>query len=210
MDIRSFLAPLHLLSFSTLLGTQLYQSFVVTKICHVSLPRSAFTTLQKRLFPIYFRGQSLLLLLTIVTIPPQGPLTLIANKAAWIPFAIAGATATLNLLVYGPRTRQIMIERIHQGGSSSSILVSHLSLGTTAVQNNNVEYAHLFETETRDGLHKPDTDDDGVIETPSLEMQRLRRSFSRNHAMSIHLNLLTIGAMLWWGWKLASSLKLEL
>ncbi|KAI0877761.1 hypothetical protein GGS24DRAFT_445827 [Hypoxylon argillaceum] len=178
MDIRSFLAPLHLLSFSTLLGTQLYQSFVVTKICHVSLPRSAFTTLQKRLFPIYFRGQSLLLLLTIVTIPPQGPLTLIANKAAWIPFAIAGATATLNLLVYGPRTRQIMIERIHQ--------------------------------ETRDGLHKPDTDDDGVIETPSLEMQRLRRSFSRNHAMSIHLNLLTIGAMLWWGWKLASSLKLEL
>ncbi|KAI0452654.1 hypothetical protein F5B21DRAFT_515887 [Xylaria acuta] len=178
MDPRSLLAPLHLLSFSTLLGTQLYQTFVVTKICYVSLPRSAFTTLQKRLFPIYFRSQSLLLLLTIVTIPPHGPLTLIANKVAWIPFAFAGATAALNLLVYGPRTRQIMIERIHQ--------------------------------ETRDGLQKQTTDDVDAAEAPSPEMQRLRRSFSRNHAMSIHLNLLSIGAMLWWGWKLASSLNLEL
>ncbi|KAI0108968.1 hypothetical protein GGR51DRAFT_558762 [Nemania sp. FL0031] len=179
MELHSFLAPLHLLSFSTLLGTQLYQTFVVTKIAHVSLPRSAFTTLQKRLFPIYFRGQSLLLLLTIATIPSRGPLTLIASKAVWIPFAIAGLTATLNLLVYGPRTRRIMIERIHQ--------------------------------ETRDALQKQtEEEDDDDVESPSLEMQRLNRSFSRNHAMSIHLNLLTIGALLWWGWKLASNLNLEL
>jgi hypothetical protein len=176
MDLRSLLAPLHLLSFSALLGTQLYQTFVVTKICFVSLPRGAFTTLQKRLFPIYFRGQSLLLLLTVVTIPSQGPLTLIANKAAWISFAVAGVTATLNLLVYGPRTKQIMIERSHQ--------------------------------ETRNAQQKPTADD--AAETPSPDMQRLRRSFSRSHAMSIHLNLLTIGAMLFWGWRLASSLDLEL
>ncbi|KAI0191007.1 hypothetical protein EV127DRAFT_480811 [Xylaria flabelliformis] len=189
MDPRNLLAPFHLLSFSTLLGTQLYQTFVVTKICFVSLPRSAFTTLQKmsqlmgfvctqRLFPIYFSGQSMLLLLTIVTIPPHGPFTLVANKVAWIPFAIAGVTAALNLFVYGPRTKQLMIERIHQ--------------------------------ETRDGLQKQTTNDVDAAEDPSPEMQRLRRSFSRNHAMSIHLNLLSIGAMLWWGWKLASSLNLEL
>ncbi|GAW21147.1 hypothetical protein ANO14919_106640 [Xylariales sp. No.14919] len=177
MDPRSLLAPLHLLSFSTLLGSQIYQTFLVTKICYVSLPRSAFTTLQKRLFPIYFRSQSLLLILTAATIPSRGPLTLIANKAAWIPFTVAGVTAALNWWVYGPRTRQIMIERTHQ--------------------------------ETRDGLQKQTTDDD-VVEAPSLEMQRIQRSFKRNHAMSIHLNLLTIGAMLWWGWKLASSLNLEL
>lgn len=122
MDLQSVLAPLHLLSFSTLLGAQLYQTFIVTKICYISLPRSAFTTLQKRLFPIYFRCQSLLLLLTMITIPSQGPLTLVANKAAWIPFAIAGTTAALNLLVYGPRTRQIMIERIHQGGPGFSLV----------------------------------------------------------------------------------------
>ncbi|KAI3322639.1 hypothetical protein HD806DRAFT_498854 [Xylariaceae sp. AK1471] len=174
MDLHSFLAPLHLLSFSTLLGMQLYQTFIVTKICHVTLPRSAFTTLQKRLFPIYFRSQSLLLFLTAVTIPSQGPLSLITNKAAWIPFTITSVTATLNLLVYGPGTRQIMMERIHQ--------------------------------ETRDGQKRP-TDASGEA---SPEMQRLQRSFSRNHAMSIHLNLLTIGAMLWWGWKLASNMDLKL
>ncbi|KAI1115664.1 hypothetical protein F5Y14DRAFT_111190 [Nemania sp. NC0429] len=176
MDLGSVLAPLHLLSFSTLLGTQLYQTFVVTKICFVSLPRSAFTTLQKRLFPIYFRSQSLLLLLTMITIPSQGPISLVTNKAAWIPFSIAGATAALNLFVYGPRTRQIMIERIHQ--------------------------------ETRDGLQGQATND--AVEAPSLQKERLDRSFSHNHAMSIHLNLLSIGALLWWGWKLASNLDLKL
>ncbi|KAI0434916.1 hypothetical protein F5Y09DRAFT_294201 [Xylaria sp. FL1042] len=178
IDPRGLLAPLHLLAFSTLLGTQLYQTFVVTKICYVSLPRSAFTTLQKRLFPVYFRGQSLLLLLTVVTVPSRGPRTVLANKSAWIPFAVAAVTATLNCWIYGPRTRQIMIDRIHQ--------------------------------ETRDSLQKQATGDDGVSETSSPEMQLIRRSFSRNHAMSIHLNLLTISAMLWWGYKLASSLNLEL
>ncbi|KAK5634889.1 hypothetical protein RRF57_010601 [Xylaria bambusicola] len=184
MDPRNFLGPLHLLFFSSLLGTQLYQTFLVTKICYTSLPRSAFATLQKRLFPIYFRSQSLLLLLTIVTIPSQGPLTLIANRAAWIPFTIAGATATLNWWIYGPRTRELMIERVHQ--------------------------------ETQDGMQKQSVKDgncgdvDALSETPSAEMQRIRRSFSRNHAMSIHLNLLTIGAMLWWGYKLGSNLKLDL
>ncbi|KAI1174433.1 hypothetical protein F4777DRAFT_589213 [Nemania sp. FL0916] len=176
MDLHIILAPLHLLSFSTLLGTQIYQTFVVTRICFVSLPRNAFTALQKRLFPVYFRSQSLLLLAAAITIPSQGPLTLIANKAAWIPFAIAGATAALNLLVYGPRTRRIMIGRIHQ--------------------------------ESRDEPRKQATGDDAETSIP--DMQGLHRSFSRNHAMSIHLNLLSLGAMLWWGWRLASSLNLEL
>lgn len=113
--IQQFLGPLHIFFYSSLLGTELYQSFVLTKVCFNALPRSAFTTLQKRLFPVYFRGQALLLLLTAVTIPPTGPLSLVASKANWIPFTIAGVTAALNLLIYGPRTQQAMIERIHQG-----------------------------------------------------------------------------------------------
>ncbi|CAJ2499713.1 Uu.00g025660.m01.CDS01 [Anthostomella pinea] len=165
MHLASLTAPLHLLSYSALLGTQLYQTFIVTKICYDALPRSAFTTLQKRLFPIYFRVQSLLLLLTVVTVPPQGPLTLVANKAAWIPFTIAGVTALLNLMVYGPRTRDIMIERVHQA--------------------------------TRDARNPDD------VTEVSMEMQKLNRTFSRNHAMSIHLNLISIGATLFWGWRLA-------
>ncbi|KAI1803034.1 hypothetical protein F4811DRAFT_554303 [Daldinia bambusicola] len=165
----SFLAPIHLFSYSTLLGMELYQSFVMTKVCYQELPRSAFTTLQKRIFPIYFRGQTLLLLLTAATVPPYGPSTLQSSKGNWIPFAVAGVTALLNLVLYGPRTRQIMIQRIHQ--------------------------------ETRDGRKSSDP-----VEV-SEDMKVLDRAFSHNHAMSIHLNLITIGATLWWGWKLASRLS---
>ena len=35
------------------------------------------------------------------------------------------------------------------------------------------------------------------------------RGFSRNHAMSIHLNLMTIGSTLWYGWKLASQFSFQ-
>jgi hypothetical protein len=198
MDLHSFLTPLHLLSFSTLLGTQLYQTFVVTKICYVALPRSAFTTLQKRLFPIYFRSQSLLLVLVAVTIPSQGLLTLTTNKAAGIPFTIAGVTTTLNLVIYGPQTRQIMIDRIRQGTSMPATLV--------VPETYSADSGLTVWPETRDGQRQPAD----ASNEASPEMQRLRRSFSHNHAMSIHLNLLAIGAMLWWGWKLASNLDLKL
>jgi hypothetical protein len=43
----------------------------------------------------------------------------------------------------------------------------------------------------------------------SDETVKLRRSFSWNHAMSMHVNLVTIGATLWYGWRLASKLKFE-
>ena len=42
----------------------------------------------------------------------------------------------------------------------------------------------------------------------TLEMKRLKRDFSRNHAMSIHLNLISVGAMMMYGWRLAGRLGL--
>ncbi|CAM1511971.1 Fc.00g094840.m01.CDS01 [Cosmosporella sp. VM-42] len=165
----SNLAPFHLLSFSALLGTELYQTFIITKVAFNELPRTAFTTLQKRLFPIYFQGQTLLLFLSAVTFPPNGPFSLVQHKGDWIPFAVAGVTSVLNLVLYGPRTRQTMIDRIHQA--------------------------------TRDA-RKP-----GDSSELSPEMAGINRRFKRNHAMSIHLNLITIGATLWHGWRLASRLQ---
>jgi hypothetical protein len=38
------------------------------------------------------------------------------------------------------------------------------------------------------------------------ELPGVQRAFSWNHAMGIHLNLVTIGATLWYGWRLASKL----
>nr|XP_036581336.1 uncharacterized protein CTRU02_08851 [Colletotrichum truncatum]KAF6789604.1 hypothetical protein CTRU02_08851 [Colletotrichum truncatum] len=166
------LAPYHIISYATLLGTTLFQTFVNTKVCHSALPKSAFTTLQKRIFPIYFRCQTFLLVLTALTFPPGGPASLVKEKRDWIPFAIAGVTAVLNLLVYGPRTRQAMIDRIHQ--------------------------------ETRDAK-LPNT-----VDEISPDMQACRRRFSRNHAMSIHLNLISIFAMVWYGVRLASRLNIEM
>lgn len=109
------LAPYHLLSYGTLLGTSLYQTFVMTKVCYHALPMSAFTTLQKRVFPVYFQAQSLLLLFTALTLPPFGPVSLVQKKGDWIPLVFASGMAGLNLIVYGPRTQKAMIDRIHQG-----------------------------------------------------------------------------------------------
>jgi hypothetical protein len=56
LSLASILTPAHFFAYSTLLGAELYQSFVMTKIAYQALPRSAFTTLQMRVFPIYFRS----------------------------------------------------------------------------------------------------------------------------------------------------------
>ncbi|KAI0390608.1 hypothetical protein F5Y17DRAFT_443875 [Xylariaceae sp. FL0594] len=187
MNLGRVLAPLHLLAFSALLGTQLYQTFIVVKVTFSALPRSAFTTLQKRLFPIYFRTQSLLLFMAAMTVPARGPLTLSANKAVWVPFTVAGVTAALNLMVYGPRTRQLMTDRIHQRTRDA---------------------LKQQEESMDDGEAGPQAAAAAVVISP--EMQQLHRSFARMHAISIHLNLLTVGATLWWGWTLASHLNREL
>ena len=130
------LASYHMIIYGTLLGTELYQvlisrmriiapliygikSFVMTKVCYNALPMSAFTTLQKRVFPVYFRGQTLLLVLTALTHPPYGPVSLAASLWDLIPLAFGGAMAALNLMVWGPRAQTAMTERIHQGRPSS-------------------------------------------------------------------------------------------
>ena len=87
----------------------------MTKIAYQALPMSAFTTLQKRAFPIYFQLQSLLLVLTAATFPPNSVVSLVQSTGDLVPLAVAGAMAGLNLLKFGPATREAMIERIHQG-----------------------------------------------------------------------------------------------
>ena len=115
----SILTPLHLLAYSTLLGTQLYQSFVMVKIAHRALPYDGFTTLQKSVFPVYFRSQTLLVLLTAATFPNNGFVSLVKQKGDWVPFVVAGATAVLNVFYFGPKTSRIMMVKKYQGELSS-------------------------------------------------------------------------------------------
>ncbi len=124
MPVKSILAAvvpaLHLFAYSTLLGTELFQSFVMTKLAYESLPRSAFTSLQKRIFPIYFRGQTLLLGLVVVTLP-----TCAFDRTTAFTFAVAGGTAILSLFIYGPSTQKLMVERIHQSILQLELTVSY-------------------------------------------------------------------------------------
>lgn len=118
----AILPPVHLFAYSALIGTELYQTFVVTKITYRALPRPAFVGLQKKLFPAYFNAQYLLLLAVALTRPPYGPFSSFRETASFISFAVAGMTAGLNLTLYGPRSRALMIERATQGTWSSRVI----------------------------------------------------------------------------------------
>jgi hypothetical protein len=48
------------------------------------------------------------------------------------------------------------------------------------------------------------------VENTSDEMRRIKRDFSRNHAMAIHLNLIGIMATVWYGFALASKIRFVL
>lgn len=97
------------------------QSFVMTKICFQALPMPQFTTLQKKVFPIYFKLQVGLLALTAATHPPLSLLSLSKHWWEYVPLAVALGVSGLNLVVYGPRTEKVMIERVHQGQSRVSL-----------------------------------------------------------------------------------------
>lgn len=204
------LAPYHLISWGTLLGTELYQvppkledmsirtlttflatplqSFIMTKLCFRHLPRPQFTNLNKRVFPVYFSLQLGLVLLTAATYPPQSLLSLVrqGHWSEYVPLALNVLMAGLNAGVYGPRTLKLMVERAHQ--------------------------------ETRDGVRKAKPDvpaqdrekpeqqqqTDTVV---SDAMRLLKRTFSRSHAMAIHLNAIAMIATVWYGFSLASRVQ---
>ena len=97
---------------------QRLQSFVMTKICYQALPMAQFTTLQKKVFPAYFRIQVGLVVLTAVTFPTKSVLSLArAGWVFWVPLGTNFGMAALDWLIYGPRTQHAMVKRTHQGKS---------------------------------------------------------------------------------------------
>lgn len=108
-------AQCHVLVYGALLGTQLYQSFVMTKLCFKHLPMSSFTSLQRKVFPVYFACQCGATLVTAATYPNGGLIGLAGAGMDAVALGVLVLTAGLNGVVYGPRTSQAMIARIHQG-----------------------------------------------------------------------------------------------
>ncbi|KAJ5390939.1 uncharacterized protein N7496_002007 [Penicillium cataractarum] len=111
------LLPYHLLSYGALLGTEVYQSFVNTKLCFQALPMREFLALQKRLFPVYFKCQVCLAALTAATHPPYSILSLARDPLVAVPLVVVLITGSLNWFVFGPRTTTASLVRRALGES---------------------------------------------------------------------------------------------
>ncbi|KAJ5642088.1 hypothetical protein N7490_006088 [Penicillium lividum] len=98
------LLPYHLLCYGTLLGTQLYQSFINTKLCYKHLPMREFLGLNKRIFPVYFTCQIGLAALTAATRPPYSIFSLTMDPWSAAPLVIVLTMGSLNYFVFGPKT----------------------------------------------------------------------------------------------------------
>ncbi|KAJ5664906.1 uncharacterized protein N7477_007354 [Penicillium maclennaniae] len=116
------LLPYHLLSYGALLGTEVYQSFVNTKICYQALPMREFITLNKRIFPVYFGCQVGLAALTAATRPPYSIVSLAQDVWSAVPLGVVLVMGSLNWFIYGPRTTSASLVRraLHENKESSA------------------------------------------------------------------------------------------
>ncbi|KAG9230463.1 hypothetical protein BJ875DRAFT_154384 [Amylocarpus encephaloides] len=165
-SLSMLLPPIHLLTYGTLLGTTCYQTFIVTKITFAALPRSAFTSLQKKLFPVYFQAQTLLAFMLVGTHPKWlGVNGGILNLSSWEAGILGAAMGLilLNAMHLGREVGRIMVERVHQ--------------------------------ETRDKV----SSEKGNGEVAAEIMVGLNKTFRRVHALSLHVNLGVVIALVGYG-----------
>ncbi|KAI9721871.1 MAG: hypothetical protein M1828_004966 [Chrysothrix sp. TS-e1954] len=173
----SHLAPYHIVSYGTLLGSEFFQSFVAGIVAFRSLPRAQFSTLQTAIFPVYFGMQTALPTILALTYPgtqslrggtESGLSGFMTEQNRWsvlVPLTTVFITGLVNMVLVGPATTNVMKERKHQ--------------------------------ETRDGKKSHDAG------PHSKEMQALNRRFGRLHGASTLINLAGLVATIAYGGTLA-------
>ena len=198
----------HILTYGTLLGSNLFQTFLGGPLAFKALPRPQFSTLQQAIFPPYFTFQAALPVLLALTWPGDkiaqvGTKAITQNTGFWgilsdnsfwtagIPVAIMFATSAANLFVFGPATTKVMKERKHQGKIRWNRAVLRRVPASADTDT---------ATETRDGKKYYDPGE------KSSEMKRLNKSFGVLHGVSSGLNLLGTFAMFYYGATLADLL----
>ncbi|KAL2223141.1 hypothetical protein M432DRAFT_39075 [Thermoascus aurantiacus ATCC 26904] len=176
-DLGSF----HILSYGTLLGVEVYQSFIGGVIAFRTLPRPQFSTLQSAIFPVYFSLQTALPIVAALTFPGErnvfgvGPSSISGVLApenrytTLLPLATVFVTGITNLLVLGPKTVKVMEERKQQ--------------------------------EVRDGKKSYDPP------PHSKEMTALNKKFGRLHGLSTLVNLFGLLATMYYGTVLGKRLS---
>ncbi|KLJ05751.1 hypothetical protein EMPG_10791 [Blastomyces silverae] len=178
---ESLLAPVHILSYGTLLGAQVYQTFVGGIIAYRTLPRPQFSTLQASIIPVYFSIQAALPVVVALTYPGtktfvgRGPSSLSGvfaedqRTTTLLPLVTMFVAGLTNRLVLGPMTAKIMRQRRHQ--------------------------------ETIDGKKSYDP------APHSKEMLRLNKSFARVHGICSLVSLLSLSSAVYYGVVLANRLE---
>jgi hypothetical protein len=167
--------------YGTLLGTNIFNTFINGIVTYRTLTRPQFSQLQQRLFPYYFAIQSLAPCLLALSWPaPRGSWT----QPTHIPDGLVGSLSTpggtrtglvlmvvlgfVNWFVFGPMTTQCIRERKRQ--------------------------------ETRDGKKYWEKGEQ------TQEMVRLNKRFGVLHGISSLVNVVDIGVCIWYGVILAARL----
>ncbi|OTB08357.1 hypothetical protein M426DRAFT_316980 [Hypoxylon sp. CI-4A] len=177
------LAPYQVLSYGTLLGTQVFHTFINSIASFRVLERPQFAILQRSLFPIYFGIQTGVPAVLALTYPgstsPLGGLSVPSSFAGvfhesnrWgvlLPLGTIFATGLFNLAYLLPETNKITALRRQQ--------------------------------EKKDGKASYDA------APHSKEMSALNKQFGKIHGISSLLNLITLVATVVYGVNLSSRLE---
>lgn len=196
----------HILTYGTLLGSNIQNTFLQGPIAYKCLPRAQFSTLQQNIFPPFFAFQSVLPLVLAFTWPGsartslRGPVAatdagwrgLLVDRNFWtalVPIAAMFGSSFLNLTLLGPATTTVMKKRKHQG----MLLTLRILQGECLrLMNDSLE--------TRDGKRYYDPG------PKSAEMEKLNSSFMWLHSASSLANLVGLGAMVYYGIVLAEKI----
>jgi len=100
-------SSLHLLSWGSLLGSIVFQTFVVGLALFKRVPRPTFRSVQEILFPRYFALNAACLAGTMAT----GALSLGAPNAQLATLGVGFAAVLSNIVVLEPKTSSVMNER---------------------------------------------------------------------------------------------------
>lgn len=164
-------------SYGTLLGSEVFQTFVGGIVAYKALSRPQFSVLQQKIFPVYFGMQTLLPVLMALTYPyatstslnftqSLGSILEPTNRSeGFIPIAVMAVCGALNWAIFGPGTTKNMLKRKHQ--------------------------------ETKDGKRYWDAG------PHSEEMQKLNQNFMILHSVSSVFNVVELGVTVWYGLILA-------
>ncbi|KAH8128730.1 hypothetical protein ACSS6W_003794 [Trichoderma asperelloides] len=176
-SIFASVAPFHIISYGTVLGTTFFHTFVTTVIMIRSVDIQTFSTVLIKLWPYYFGVQAAGTAALALTYPgnsltQSGISGLLAPSLRWgtlVPIAATFVSSIVNLFVAFPATLQVEKDRCGQA--------------------------------KRDG--KEWFEKEGA----SAEMQALNRKFDMLHGVTATLNLTSFFATLAYGFTLAGRLQ---